>query len=226
MLHGALGASDQLRDLADSLPSSREVHLFDFPGHGGTKMPEAPFSIPSFAASLLDFIKAQGWREVDIFGYSMGGYVAMYLAKYHPAVVHNIITLATKFHWDDTTAAKEVQMLDPETIQAKVPAYAAALAKRHDPNDWKEVLKRTAGMMQELGRDNILDEDDYRTISKKILLLLGDRDRMVSLDETLKVYRSLPEVQLGILPGTPHPIEKVDTELLDFYVRRFFSSKL
>ncbi len=223
LLHGAIGASDQLRDLADSLVTSHNAHLFDFPGHGGSKMPEAPFSIPSFAAALLDFIKEKGWDEVAIFGYSMGGYVALYLAKYHPDVVHRVITLGTKFYWDEAVAAKEVQMLDPGTIAVKVPAFAESLEQRHHPNDWKDVLQRTAGMMLALGRENTLSDDSYKTISKKILLLLGDRDKMVSLEETLNVYRSLPEAQLGILPGTPHPIEKVDVGLLDFFIRRFLN---
>jgi pimeloyl-ACP methyl ester carboxylesterase len=222
LLHGAIGASDQLDALGAKLSATYDVHTFDFPGHGGTPMPAAPFSIPSFAAALLNFMQEKGLQEVDIFGYSMGGYVALYLAKYHPTIVNRIITLGTKLHWDEPTAAKEVKMLHPETILQKVPAFAAALERRHQPNDWKEVLHRTASMMLDLGRDNILKEDDFQAINKSILLLLGDRDQMVSFDETVKAYRALPQAQLGILPEVQHPIEKVDLALLEFHIRRFF----
>ncbi len=221
LLHGAMGASDQLFEMKRLLSANHEVHLFDFPGHGGKSLPAAPFSIPSFAASLLDMMKQQELQEVNIFGYSMGGYVAMYLAKYHPTVVNRIVTLGTKFHWDAEIAEREVKMLDPETIERKLPAYAQILHQRHHPIDWREVLDRTAKMMMELGRNNVLKLNDYQTIDKKVLFLLGDRDKMVTVDETVDVYKATPNAKLGILPGMPHPIEKADNQMLEIFINRF-----
>ena len=77
----------------------------------------------------------------------------MYLAKQQPERVGRIMTLATKFHWDEPTAQKECGMLDADKIEAKVPAFAAALAKRHAPNNWKEVLNRTKDMLLAMGND-------------------------------------------------------------------------
>ena len=76
-------------------------------------------------------------------------------------------------------------------------------------------------MLTALGTDNTLKPDAYKYIAVESLLLLGDRDKMVSLEETLQVYKTLPAAQLGILPGTPHPIEQVDTELLAYFIRHF-----
>ncbi len=72
-----------------------------------------------------------------------------------------------------------------------------------------------------LGNSNTLIAEDYTVIDIPVILLLGDRDKMVSLEETATVYRSLPNAQLGILPGTPHPIEQVDPEGLAFHMARF-----
>ena len=44
--------------------------------------------------------------------------------------------------------------------------------------------------------------------------MLGDRDKMVSLDETVAVYKSLPNAEMCVLPNTPHPLEQADTGLL------------
>jgi pimeloyl-ACP methyl ester carboxylesterase len=89
------------------------------------------------------------------------------------------------------------------------------------PNDWKEVLVLTAEMMLEMGRNNPLKMEDYNSIQQPVLLLLGDRDKMVTMEETLSVYRLLPNAQLGVLPGTPHPIEQVDIALLAHLAARF-----
>ena len=65
-------------------------------------------------------------------------------------------------------------------------------------------------MLRELGRDNPLKPVDYICIQQPVLLLLGDRDKMVSLEETSEVLLNLPNGRLNVLPETPHPIEKVD----------------
>jgi pimeloyl-ACP methyl ester carboxylesterase len=220
ILHGAIGSSAQLSTLAQSLSSSFHIHSPSFPGHGGAKMPEA-FSIELFAESVKGYCEEKQLSKVSVFGYSMGGYVAMYLAKKYPSLVHCIATLATKFHWDEAIAAKEIKMLQPDVIRQKLPGFAATLEQRHAPLNWEEVLFKTAGMLTALGKHNVLAVSDYASINQPSLIMLGDRDKMVSLEETVAVYKALPNAQLSILPGTPHPIESVNVEHLSFMLKYF-----
>lgn len=64
----------------------------------------------------------------------------MYLAEHHPQRIKKIITLATKFNWDETIAAQKIKMLNADKIEEKLPRFAAGLQKRHAPNNWKTVL--------------------------------------------------------------------------------------
>lgn len=221
LLHGALGSKGYLQPLAEALSDVFQVYSFNFSGHGGAAFPAKPFSIPLFSEELKDFIQTQGIQQAPVFGYSMGGYVALHLAKHSPGLVGPVITLATKFYWDEATAARELKMLDAGTIVQKVPALAAMLEERHRPNDWREVLERTRELMAGLGAANALHLEDYASISNKTLLLLGDRDKMVSLEETVAVYKQLPDAQFGVLPGTPHPLEQVKVALLSRFILDF-----
>lgn len=225
LLHGAIGSSAQMQPLKQMLGNDFNIFLLDFSGHGGKPYSTQDFSIASFATDVIDLLNEQNISQANIFGYSMGGYVAMYLAKYYPERIGKVITLATKFHWDESTAEKEVQMLDPEKIEAKLPAFAATLGVRHEPNDWKEVLYRTENMLKSLGTDNTLKIDDYKEIVHRCLILLGDRDKMITLEETMKVYKALPNGQMSMLANTPHPIEQVNLELLVFLIRQFLTSQ-
>jgi pimeloyl-ACP methyl ester carboxylesterase len=225
LLHGAIGSSAQLETLKKQFESSYTVHTFNFPGHGGAAVPPV-FSIPLFANAVKHYIQEQALRRVSILGYSMGGYVALYLAKHHPELVEKVITLATKFEWDEAIAAKEIKMLQPEVIEQKLPAFAKTLEERHAPTDWKLVLDKTKDMLLGLGNQNALTLADYATIQTPVQVLIGDRDKMVSLEETVAVYKQLPNAQLGILPATPHPIEQVDAELLAFHIKRFIGGPL
>lgn len=221
LLHGAIGAGDQLEPLARLLSSQYDVHVIDFSGHGVARPTEVVFSMELFANDVRAYMLSSGLERASIFGYSMGGYVAMYLARHSPELIDRIVTLATKWHWDEATAAKETQMLNADKIEQKVPAFAEALHKRHAAHGWKNVLAKTADMMLALGADNPLKPDDQAAIPHPSLLLLGDRDKMVTLDETLAVYKALPNAQMAILPATGHPIEQVDIEVLHFFITRF-----
>jgi pimeloyl-ACP methyl ester carboxylesterase len=221
LLHGAIGSSAQLQSLKEKLSGNYQVHTLDFPGHGNAAMIQT-FSIESFADHLKEYLVQNKIEKANIFGYSMGGYVALYLAKHHPEMIEKIITLATKFHWDEAIAAKETKMLQPGIIEQKLPDFTRTLFQRHQPNDWKEVLYKTASMLTQMGKDNPLKLEDYSSINIPSLIMLGDRDKMVSLEETVAVYKQLPNAQLAILPNTPHPVEAADEEVLCFYLNRFF----
>ena len=220
LLHGAIGAKDQLQPLAQSLSATYSVHLFNFPGHGGKEM-SGEFSIKAFAHQVLQWLKEHNIKRTNIFGYSMGGYVAMYLAAHHPDVVEKLVTLGTKYEWNETIAAKEAGMLDPEAIERKIPKFAVQLHQRHQPADWKIVLQKTAAMLLDIGRNPPLTAEVLARISAPVLLLIGDRDKMVTLEETVNVFRLLTSGQLGVMPSTQHPIETVDVEQLSSLMIKF-----
>lgn len=222
LLHGAIGSKAQLEPIASKLSEHYNVHSLNFTGHGGNPVQDISFSIELFANDVLGYLNEKCLEPVSIFGYSMGGYIAMYLAKHWPQQINKIATLATKYHWSEEIAAKEVQMLDPGKLEAKAPSFAKTLEERHAPNDWKDVLSKTTAMMQALGKENALQPADYSTINNESLLMLGDRDKMVTLEETVNIYKILPNAQLAVLPGTAHPIEQVDIELLSSLLCKFF----
>lgn len=197
--------------------------MFNFIGHGGEPIPNEPFSIELFANQLADEITRRNMQPADIFGYSMGGYVATYLARTSPDLVKSVFTLGTKWKWTPEIAQREVRMLDPQKIEEKVPQFANALAKRHHPQDWHVVLRKSAEMMLTLGDKNALSPDDLKSVQQPITVALADADQMVTREETEEVASALPNGAMTIIPNSQHPIEKVDIERLILEMRRFFS---
>src|SRR5687767_3263946 len=160
LLHGALGAQQQLEALKYLLSTQgRAVHTLNFSGHGGNAFSSQGFGIEAFSNDVLSFMDDNKLERVDIFGYSMGGYVAVWLATNFPERVDTIITLGTKFDWDITSAQKEVAKLNADKIAEKIPAFARLLETRHAPNDWKELLDRTKEMMLSLGEKPMITPD-------------------------------------------------------------------
>lgn len=220
LLHGALGAVGQFKELSGLLADKWQPFTLNFSGHGQSAMPEGPFSIPLFADEVLDFLDENDLGRVDIFGYSMGGYVGLYLALHQTGRVGKLITLGTKLEWTEEGAIKEVAMLNPHTLVKKVPKFANLLAERHGPG-WKQTCMKTAEMMLNLGSQDALAHSDFEKIRHKVLLMVGDRDPMVSIAETRAVQQLMENSLLGVLPGTGHPLEKADTRALAFFIGHF-----
>jgi pimeloyl-ACP methyl ester carboxylesterase len=223
LLHGALGSQSQFNELSKALSPFYEVYSLDFYGHGSEAFSSEPYSIPEFAAQIEKWLDENNLTGINIFGYSMGGYVALYLAAKAPAKVKRIFTLATKFDWTEESAAKETKMLDAEKIETKVPVFAQELANRHGVHHWKNVLAKTSEMMLGLGKEKALTAEKLSQIQIPVQLSVGDRDPMVSLEETVEVYKTLPNAQLLVLPKTIHPLERISEERLVFECRQFFN---
>ena len=70
LLHGAIGAKDQLQPLAKELSEHYIVHSINFSGHGGTDFPNEPFSIQLFANEVLQYLLQNDITQTNIFVYT------------------------------------------------------------------------------------------------------------------------------------------------------------
>jgi pimeloyl-ACP methyl ester carboxylesterase len=222
LLHGALGASEQFAPLVPLLSDRYNIHSLDFEGHGKASLQERPFRMEHFAENVRAYMERHAIERTLIFGYSMGGYVAVTLANTHPHLVQSIATLGTKYHWDNEIAAREVALLDTEKIAAKVPHFAHALAERHTAAGWETVANRTRDLLMHLAEQRGLRAENVAHIQQRVRVMIGDRDSTVSLAESVEIYRALPNGEMEVLPATPHPFEKVPLTRLAFTLVEFF----
>ena len=90
LLHGALGARDQLLPLAERLTreGAAAVLAIDFRGHGarprGPARPGSAFGMPEFVDDIRSALAELGGGPALVFGYSMGGYAACTLEAEAP----------------------------------------------------------------------------------------------------------------------------------------------
>lgn len=221
LLHGALGSAANFNLLTQYLLNDFEIHTLTFKGHDGGIIPENDFTMAHFANEVITYLEEKNINQISIFGYSMGGYVGLYLAKYFPEKVEKLYTLATNLNWTVEGAVKEAAMLNPSLIKEKVPKYAAALEDLHG-NNWEILLEKTAKMILNLGKNPTLKPCDFEAIAIPVLLSVGDKDVMVTIEETTNVFRKLSNAQLYIMPNTIHPIEKVNVSALAYQIKLFF----
>jgi pimeloyl-ACP methyl ester carboxylesterase len=225
LLHGALGCSQQLGPLELALCNRFQIHRFNFSGHGGLNF-SSEFSITVFVNELKYYIgnNIGTQQKVNIFGYSMGGYIAMQLCYLYPGYIQQLITLGTKWDWNATTALQESQQLNAAVIQERFPAFAEQLALRHGADNWKLLLEKTAAMMLELGNCPGITAQALQAVNIPVLLLRGEQDKMVSAAETLATALNLKHGSHQTLPGCKHPLEQVNLQLLENEIYTFLNN--
>jgi len=218
LLHGALGSKKQLITLKEKLEESFDVYIMNFEGHGGVES-SREFSIELFTQNVIDYLHENSINEINIWGYSMGGYVALNTALKFPEKVKKIITLGTKFKWDIESAEKEVKMLNPLIIEDKIPDFAEKLKQEHHPQDWKEIMKKTAKMMLNMAKGDKIIDADFKKINQNVVIGIGSLDNMVSYEESKHVSTLIPNVKLILLEGVKHPFDNIEVDILVNYIR-------
>ncbi len=221
IIHGALGSSDQMLPLKGVLDEDFNVHLLEFEGHGDSSSNEKAFAIDDFVSQLDDCIDTVG--NAHIFGYSMGGFIALLSAASGNQNIQSITTLGTKMKWSPEIAEQEVKHLNPGKIKEKVPGFAKALEKKHGIN-WENVLNRTADFMKKLGDEAPITKKRMSQINIPVQLCLADQDQMVSKEETEEVNAWLVNSRFHIISESKHPIEQTNLTALAETVRSFIQS--
>lgn len=208
-LHGALGSSQDLHPLMDYFNDKGfDLLAFDFSGHGkGAAWPDE-FRIDLFARDLENYIKKHSLKDLIVFGYSMGGYVALYhKANFEDSPISKIFTYGTKFNWSASSVSKELPFLNPEHLIDKHPEFAKKLSDKHGDR-WKLLVLSTAHMIQNLEKLDGLTREDVEDIVIPVSFMLGDQDRMVTTEETHLTSDWLSHSEMHTISHSKHELER------------------
>ena len=119
LLHGGLFNIDlQFGELLPSLAARRQVIAADFQGHGRTNDIDRPLNSADLTTDVVGLLEHLQVAQVDVFGFSIGGAVALELAIRHPQLVRKLIVSSVSFRPDgdrsensDAVAALTVDMI-------------------------------------------------------------------------------------------------------------------
>jgi pimeloyl-ACP methyl ester carboxylesterase len=223
-LHGALGVRGQFDALRGRFPERSQL-LLDFPSHGESMLAGETLNIERLAHDVLMLLDDLEIEQVDIIGYSMGGYVGIVLALHAPDRVRSIASHAMKFYWTDEAIAGTLDDLDADVLRGRSQRGYDALVAMHVAAGLDRTLLQTRSLIADFDRWQ-LSAEMVRSTGVPLLLSAGDRDDLVPPQEIVKLYESLdPKLgALAILPSTPHPFHHLPLDCYEHAVRRFWAN--
>jgi pimeloyl-ACP methyl ester carboxylesterase len=213
VLHGAYMTVDAMGGLVTNFAENRRVIAVELQGHGRTAdVADRPITYEGMADDVAAMLRHLGIDEVDAFGYSMGGGVALQLAIRHPGSVRRLVVASASYTSDGMQPElhEMIPSITPEMF-AGSPMEAAYREVAPNPEDFPvlvEKLKKLDMTPFDLGAENV------RGIGAPTMIVVGDSDA-VSLEHAVEMFRllgggamgdlsGLPDSQLVVLPGTAH----------------------
>ena len=105
LLH-CLGVDHLLWPIAlAGMERERTLLAYDFPGHGASAVPAAPYGIADLSAQLAAILDRAGIARAAVAGISLGGLVAQHFAASFPARVDRLVLIDTTPRYTDELRA-------------------------------------------------------------------------------------------------------------------------
>jgi pimeloyl-ACP methyl ester carboxylesterase len=210
------GAGVDSRALAPNLAAlSRTFHTYapEQRAHGHTPDVAGPASYDVMASDTIAFIDLIVGRPVDLFGCSDGAVVALTVALHRPDLVRRLVLAAGVFHHDGW----EQGVLEGEPPEFLRHSYAEV--SPDGAGHYGAVAAKLADMHE---REPTLTQADLRKVTCRTLVMAGDDDE-VRLEHTAEMFRSLPQAELAIVPGTSHGLLVEKPDLCNLLIEDFLT---
>jgi pimeloyl-ACP methyl ester carboxylesterase len=233
LLHGGLFNIDlQFGEVLPALAQTRQVIAADFQAHGRTGDIDRRLTTADLASDVVGLLEHLGIRQTDVFGFSVGGAVALYLAIKHPQLLRKLIVSSVSFH-PDGDRPENAEAVGEMTVDmiAGTPMEQDYLAKSPNPDKLQDLLDKLGTYDQDFTG---WSDAEIREIAAPTLITVGDCDA-VALEHAVRFLQlrggdvngdfvGVPASQLAVYPGTTHFFGMARTNLVLDVVTTFLDA--
>jgi pimeloyl-ACP methyl ester carboxylesterase len=208
--------------VVNALAKTHLVVVFNNRGVGATDGAVAD-SIEQMTADAYAFIQALGYKQVDLLGFSMGGFIAQELAAQHPELVSKVILASTTYQGGGNNLMKVLgeafsreNAPDPrdylffsQTDAGKKAAgeFLARVYARttdRDPQSGKEIADAHGKALIVWTSTPDAEYKTLKAINQPILVVTGSNDTMLNTEGSITMYKQLKNAQLVLYPDSNH----------------------
>jgi len=209
--------------VVDGIAAHRRVITFDNRGVGASGG-RTPSTIAEMATDAVAFIRALGFEQVDLLGFSMGGFVAQVVAVEHPELVRRMVLAGTgPAGGDGIDRVTRLTVLDvirgaltfrdakyylffttSAHGRSEARAFLARIRERTDNRDRAISVASFRAHLKAIHRWGGQQPSDLSRIQQAVFVANGDHDRMVPTPNSGDLARRLPNGRLTIYPDAGH----------------------
>lgn len=235
-----LGYSSWMWFKQRALSQKHTLVIYDNRGVGGSDRLSAPYTMDAFAQDLYGLLKHLGIARTHLLGVSMGGMIALNFTLKHPEMVGGLVLVSTSHGKRSVPADREVLevMFEPlrgdpkEALRRKMGlAFSPKYPATH-PEEFERILDMRLGALEDQASlpyqaaavvaFDVLDR--LGEIVCPTLIITGDVDRVVPMENSLTMFGRIPSSELHVFRGAGHLVhiecgEEFNSTVLDFLDR-------
>jgi pimeloyl-ACP methyl ester carboxylesterase len=189
-------------------------------GYGATERPgDVVYGVPTWIRHVVDFLDALEIEKAHFVGNSMGGLVAMHIARLHPTRVDKLILMGAPNPGMTPTAglaALRAYEPSPDNMRALLLenfAYDPTLItedlvqERYEASARPEVHASYRAMFHDprhTGNQLELTEDGVQSIAARTLVVHGAHDKVIPVEAGWHLSRLIPDADLHVFARCGH----------------------
>jgi pimeloyl-ACP methyl ester carboxylesterase len=210
--------------LTDALAAEREVILVDYPGVGSSGG-EPDRTIAAIARRIVAFVDALDLAEIDLLGFSIGGFVAQEISLVRPTLVRRLVLAATgpkggpgMHGWREDIAAAARGESKPENLlyimfahtessQAKGKEFLGRFLERQEDRDAPTSDAARDAQYDAIVEWGIPDHAALQRltgINSPTLVIQGDGDLMIPTKLSHLMAGLIPDARIRIYSDSAH----------------------
>ena len=209
LIHAGSVSGESWEPYVAAFADSYRVIVPDTPGHGRSGVPASTLSYPGLADHMAAFIAALGLGKPLIAGYSDGGQIALEIGMRHPGLAGALVIGGAFFRFNSACRAWLESVFgegtsveeDADLLRRNHPEWAAWLEQIYGPDAWPSVMARLKPMWT---TSFDYSSEALARIAVPTLVLVGDRDEILPVEEAVELFRRLPAAELAVVPDADH----------------------
>jgi pimeloyl-ACP methyl ester carboxylesterase len=209
--------------ILDGLATDRTVFALNYRGVGASGG-DAPLTIAEMASDMLAVLKALGLGQVDLLGFSLGGFVVQDMLRQSPDLARKVILTGTgpaggkgvnKVGAVSTPLILKgiLTLKDPKTYlfftaskagRSAAKAFLDRLNERRNDRDKPITIKAFRRQLKAIEAWGDQTPQDLSAIRQPVLVANGDHDIMVPSPNSVDMTHRLPNTELVLYPDAGH----------------------
>lgn len=224
LLHGGLGSMMEFNSFAPSLPPRFKLIGIDFRGQGKSTIGDATLSYAQYQEDVETVLSHLGIDAVSIIGFSDGGIVGYRLAANSTVKVNKLITLGSQWRLlPDDPALPMLKGITPEFWTKKFPESVKAYQQDNPSPDFPALIDAIISLWTDVTPTGYPD-DAVQSIQSPILIMRGDNDPFISIEEATELQSRIPGSGFLNIPFAGHAAFIDSPDVFSAVINSFLNS--
>lgn len=198
LLHGWGQNIQMMRPLGDNLCSNHRITIIDFPGFGESSEPPLAWSVRNYAVLVEKLVEKLNIKKPTVIGHSFGGRVAIYFSADNP--IDKLVLFGSPCMKEKEELTLSVRILKKIKKLPGMDKFGDFMKQYIGSPDY-----RAASPIMRQTLVNVVNEDlasFARRIEEPTLLIWGEHDEAVPVEEARELEKIMIDAALIVLPGT------------------------